>query len=81
MVSGPLGLTPSMYIPIVEVETSIGYKCLRCVKGVNDGLESIQCRFGSSTGFELETPCEARVCVEDKEDGVLMLHKCHGQSK
>ena len=61
MVSGPLGLTPSMYIP-VEVGTSIGHKRLRCAKGVGDGLESIQRRFGGSAGFELETP---------REDGVV----------
>ena len=76
MVSDPLGLAPSMYIPIIEVGTSISHKHLRCTKGVGDGLESIQCCFGGSTGFELKIPHKVRVCVENKEDRVVCIPLC-----
>jgi len=66
MVCGSLGFTPHVDIPIVEVRATIHHECFWGAEHMGDNFESIKDSFRRSAGSQLETPCEAGVCVEDK---------------
>jgi len=66
MVHGSLGFTPRVDVPIVKVRATIHHECFWGAEHMSDGFESIEDSFRHSAGSQLETPCEAGVCVKDK---------------